>query len=224
MTLSAVLGALSAAGDVIQTKLGQSVTIPCGVDTFRKSLVWNHGHDLIMNIPTRGFPRKGRATKTDFYAFGVLITSCVDDRLSPGSFWPADDDPIMWLFHFRFYTCADTHLQSLENKMSGYLLLPVCVSSVWCLMRLDRNSIKKVPAAQNLNIHSYLTSKPLCILSVAPSLSVHKTVNKVHPSINLSYIFRVRQKCHCGKVKGATDGSANLRSDGRRRRAICLRG
>ncbi|XP_075965035.1 T-cell surface glycoprotein CD4-like [Anarhichas minor] len=54
-----VLGALSAAGKVILTNLGQKVTLECGVDTFNDRLVWHRGDQLIHNIPKNGFPRKG---------------------------------------------------------------------------------------------------------------------------------------------------------------------
>ncbi|XP_031155540.1 T-cell surface glycoprotein CD4-like isoform X2 [Sander lucioperca] len=54
-----VLGALSAAGDVILTKPGQSATFKCGVQTYTQSLVWNHGNDRIISVSRSGFPRKG---------------------------------------------------------------------------------------------------------------------------------------------------------------------
>ncbi|XP_078108718.1 neural cell adhesion molecule 1-like isoform X2 [Sander vitreus] len=44
-----VLGALSAAGDVILTQPGQSVTFKCGVEKYTQSLVWNHGNDHIIS-------------------------------------------------------------------------------------------------------------------------------------------------------------------------------
>ncbi|XP_068591793.1 hemicentin-1-like [Cebidichthys violaceus] len=57
-----VLGALSAAGKVILTNVGQKVTLECGVNTVNNRLVWHHGDDLIHSIPMKsGFPVKGRA-------------------------------------------------------------------------------------------------------------------------------------------------------------------
>ncbi|KAF1388112.1 hypothetical protein PFLUV_G00086850 [Perca fluviatilis] len=54
-----MLGALSVGGDVILTKLGQSATFKCGVETNTHSLAWNYGNDLIISVDRSGFPRKG---------------------------------------------------------------------------------------------------------------------------------------------------------------------
>ncbi|XP_031708667.1 T-cell surface glycoprotein CD4-like [Anarrhichthys ocellatus] len=54
-----VLGALSAAGKVILTNLGQKATLECGVNAFNDRLVWHRGDDLIHSIPKNGFPLRG---------------------------------------------------------------------------------------------------------------------------------------------------------------------
>ncbi|XP_071372700.1 leukocyte immunoglobulin-like receptor subfamily B member 1 [Centroberyx affinis] len=56
-----VLGALSAAGNVIHTKSGERAKIACGAGTIRKEVQWMRGNDLIMsrNVKT-GSGRKGR--------------------------------------------------------------------------------------------------------------------------------------------------------------------
>ncbi|TDH11627.1 hypothetical protein EPR50_G00062780 [Perca flavescens] len=48
-----VLGALSAAGDVILTKPGQSATFKCGLDTNNRGLVWNYGNDQVISVDGR---------------------------------------------------------------------------------------------------------------------------------------------------------------------------
>lgn len=45
-----VLGALSAAGEVIIAKAGQIAILKCGVKTYVNSLEWRHGNDLIYSI------------------------------------------------------------------------------------------------------------------------------------------------------------------------------
>ncbi|XP_032374682.1 T-cell surface glycoprotein CD4 isoform X2 [Etheostoma spectabile] len=45
-----VLGALSAAGEVILRKPGQKATFKCSVDTYTLSLEWNRGNDLIIRV------------------------------------------------------------------------------------------------------------------------------------------------------------------------------
>ncbi|XP_063340934.1 uncharacterized protein LOC134635483 [Pelmatolapia mariae] len=56
-----VLGALSAAGEVFVAKVGGKVTLNCGVSSYRRSLQWLHGNDLLHSVDQRGFPRKGAA-------------------------------------------------------------------------------------------------------------------------------------------------------------------
>uniref|UniRef100_A0A3P9CPB4 Uncharacterized LOC101486782 n=1 Tax=Maylandia zebra TaxID=106582 RepID=A0A3P9CPB4_9CICH len=56
-----VLGALSAAGEVFVAKVGGKVTLKCGVSSYRRSLWWLHGNDLLHSVDQRGFPRKGSA-------------------------------------------------------------------------------------------------------------------------------------------------------------------
>ncbi|XP_069551703.1 T-cell surface glycoprotein CD4-like [Brachyistius frenatus] len=54
-----VLGALSAAGKVIITKVGERVTLDCEVSSF-KMLVWRHGENLIIRVDGKsGATRKG---------------------------------------------------------------------------------------------------------------------------------------------------------------------
>lgn len=48
--LGFVLGALSAAGNVIRTSAGRRVTLGCGIDTFESSLEWNHGKEMIYKV------------------------------------------------------------------------------------------------------------------------------------------------------------------------------
>ncbi|XP_030606418.1 roundabout homolog 2-like [Archocentrus centrarchus] len=54
-----VLGARSAAGDVFIAKVGQKVTLNCEVSSYRRSLVWRRGDDLLCSVDQRGFNRKG---------------------------------------------------------------------------------------------------------------------------------------------------------------------
>nr|BAM65616.1 T-cell surface glycoprotein CD4-2 [Paralichthys olivaceus] len=54
-----VLGALSAAATVILTKPRQSVTLDCGVRTYKNSLGWYHKDALIYEIEGNFVPRKG---------------------------------------------------------------------------------------------------------------------------------------------------------------------
>lgn len=54
-----VLGALSAAGKVFQTKPGNKAILQCGVNSYASSLVWRHEDKLIISIDARGFSRKG---------------------------------------------------------------------------------------------------------------------------------------------------------------------
>ncbi|XP_014189975.1 hemicentin-2 [Haplochromis burtoni] len=56
-----VLGALSAAGEVFVAKVGEKVTLKCGVSSYRRSLQWHHGADLLFSVYHIGFPRKGAA-------------------------------------------------------------------------------------------------------------------------------------------------------------------
>ncbi|XP_022612384.1 T-cell surface glycoprotein CD4-like [Seriola dumerili] len=60
--LGFVLSALSAAGEVIQTRPGQSVTLDCGPSTPRGDLSWLHGNDRIFYVNSKsGFHTKGPA-------------------------------------------------------------------------------------------------------------------------------------------------------------------
>ncbi|XP_062256016.1 uncharacterized protein LOC133965460 [Platichthys flesus] len=59
--LGIVLGALSAAATVIHTKPRQSVTLECGVDSYKGSLTWKHKDEMIIQIAKNGPPRKGSA-------------------------------------------------------------------------------------------------------------------------------------------------------------------
>lgn len=61
MLIVFVLGALSAAGEDFFAKVGQKVTLNCGVSSYRNSLQWHHGNDLLVTVDQRGFPRKGSA-------------------------------------------------------------------------------------------------------------------------------------------------------------------
>lgn len=54
-----VLGARSAAGDVFIAKVGQKVTLNCGVSSYTRSLVWRRGDDLVFSVDQRGFLRRG---------------------------------------------------------------------------------------------------------------------------------------------------------------------
>uniref|UniRef100_A0A668V3K9 Ig-like domain-containing protein n=1 Tax=Oreochromis aureus TaxID=47969 RepID=A0A668V3K9_OREAU len=54
-----VLGALSAAGEDFFAKVGQKVTLNCGVSSYVRSLQWRHINDLLHSVDQRGFPRKG---------------------------------------------------------------------------------------------------------------------------------------------------------------------
>ncbi|XP_026039135.1 uncharacterized protein LOC113031347 isoform X2 [Astatotilapia calliptera] len=54
-----VLGALSAAGEDFIAKVGDKVTLKCGVSSYTRSLRWHHGTDLLHSVDQRGFPRKG---------------------------------------------------------------------------------------------------------------------------------------------------------------------
>uniref|UniRef100_A0A3P9CPG7 Ig-like domain-containing protein n=1 Tax=Maylandia zebra TaxID=106582 RepID=A0A3P9CPG7_9CICH len=54
-----VLGALSAAGEVFFAKVGEKVTLKCGVSSYRHTLQWHHGTDVVFNVDQRGFTRKG---------------------------------------------------------------------------------------------------------------------------------------------------------------------
>uniref|UniRef100_A0A3Q2X7E9 T-cell surface glycoprotein CD4-like n=1 Tax=Haplochromis burtoni TaxID=8153 RepID=A0A3Q2X7E9_HAPBU len=56
-----VLGALSAAGEDLIAKVGQKVTLNCGVNSYRKSLQWLHGNDVLFTVGQTGFTRKGTA-------------------------------------------------------------------------------------------------------------------------------------------------------------------
>uniref|UniRef100_A0A3Q4I209 Ig-like domain-containing protein n=1 Tax=Neolamprologus brichardi TaxID=32507 RepID=A0A3Q4I209_NEOBR len=52
-----MLGALSAAGEDFFAKVGGKVTLKCGVSSYRRSLQWLHGNDLLHSVDQRGFPR-----------------------------------------------------------------------------------------------------------------------------------------------------------------------
>uniref|UniRef100_UPI0037E8CC06 uncharacterized protein n=1 Tax=Semicossyphus pulcher TaxID=241346 RepID=UPI0037E8CC06 len=54
-----VFGAVSAAGEVIQTKPGGSVTFKFESGTF-SSVLWRHGNDMIIHISSSGMNRKGK--------------------------------------------------------------------------------------------------------------------------------------------------------------------
>ncbi|XP_028984821.1 CD4-2 molecule, tandem duplicate 2 isoform X3 [Betta splendens] len=55
-----VLGAVSAAGSVIYTTAQSKVTLNCGVKSFRRSLVWYHGGEMVVRIDGRsGIQRRG---------------------------------------------------------------------------------------------------------------------------------------------------------------------
>uniref|UniRef100_A0A3Q4HZQ2 Ig-like domain-containing protein n=1 Tax=Neolamprologus brichardi TaxID=32507 RepID=A0A3Q4HZQ2_NEOBR len=54
-----MLGALSAAGEDFFAKVGGKVTLKCGVSSYRRSLQWLHGNDLLHSVDQRGFPRRG---------------------------------------------------------------------------------------------------------------------------------------------------------------------
>ncbi|XP_037640517.1 CD4-2 molecule, tandem duplicate 2 isoform X2 [Sebastes umbrosus] len=54
-----VLGALSAAGEVIRTSPGQKAIIKCGASSYTNYLKWTHGNNLITNVPVKGFTTKG---------------------------------------------------------------------------------------------------------------------------------------------------------------------
>ncbi|XP_018527774.1 uncharacterized protein LOC108880658 [Lates calcarifer] len=56
-----VLGALSAAGKVIFTTVGQRATLECGAVSFKNSLEWRQGDDRIVFVDKKGFPRHGKA-------------------------------------------------------------------------------------------------------------------------------------------------------------------
>uniref|UniRef100_A0A3B4H768 Ig-like domain-containing protein n=1 Tax=Pundamilia nyererei TaxID=303518 RepID=A0A3B4H768_9CICH len=56
-----LLGALSAAGEDFFAKVGGKVTLKCGVSSYRRSLQWHHGYDLLYSVDQRGFTRKGSA-------------------------------------------------------------------------------------------------------------------------------------------------------------------
>nr|AQZ26550.1 T-cell surface glycoprotein CD4-2 protein [Lutjanus sanguineus] len=55
-----VLSALSAAGIVIVTKPGESVTLDCGVSSFQSSLEWHYKNGLIIRQSSRSFQSKGK--------------------------------------------------------------------------------------------------------------------------------------------------------------------
>ncbi|XP_065327788.1 uncharacterized protein LOC134635484 [Pelmatolapia mariae] len=54
-----VLGALSAAGDVFFANVGGKVTLNCGVSSYRHSLEWRHGYDLLHSVDQRGYAYRG---------------------------------------------------------------------------------------------------------------------------------------------------------------------
>ncbi|XP_039886044.1 roundabout homolog 1-like isoform X3 [Simochromis diagramma] len=56
-----VLGALSAAGEDLIAKVGEKVTLKCGVSSYTRSLQWHHGADLLFTVYHIGFTRKGAA-------------------------------------------------------------------------------------------------------------------------------------------------------------------
>ncbi|XP_076010713.1 opioid-binding protein/cell adhesion molecule homolog isoform X2 [Genypterus blacodes] len=61
MWFGLVLAALSAAGEVIQTRPDQHATITCGVESFTKNLEWRRGMFMMYNINGRtGGHRKGK--------------------------------------------------------------------------------------------------------------------------------------------------------------------
>ncbi|XP_074509365.1 CD4-2 molecule, tandem duplicate 1 [Sebastes fasciatus] len=57
-----VLGALSAAGEVILTQPWQKATIKCGVNAYTQTLEWRHGDDLITRVINRRPPAKSSGT------------------------------------------------------------------------------------------------------------------------------------------------------------------
>ncbi|XP_056236299.1 T-cell surface glycoprotein CD4-like [Seriola aureovittata] len=60
--LGFVLSALSAADEVIKTRIGQSVTLKCGPNPPKGDLSWLHGSVRIFNVNSKfGFPLKGPA-------------------------------------------------------------------------------------------------------------------------------------------------------------------
>ncbi|GAA6229271.1 uncharacterized protein LOC108880658 [Lates japonicus] len=56
-----VLGALSAAGEVFFTKVGQRAILQCGAISFKNSLEWWQGAERIVFVDKKGFPRHGNA-------------------------------------------------------------------------------------------------------------------------------------------------------------------
>ncbi|XP_061802799.1 CD4-2 molecule, tandem duplicate 2 [Nerophis lumbriciformis] len=55
-----VLNSLSAAGELVHTKAGQSATIECGLNKFTNKLEWQHGNNLVVRtIGKHGVPYKG---------------------------------------------------------------------------------------------------------------------------------------------------------------------
>uniref|UniRef100_A0A668RZ49 Ig-like domain-containing protein n=1 Tax=Oreochromis aureus TaxID=47969 RepID=A0A668RZ49_OREAU len=54
-----VLGALSAAGEDFFAKVGQKVTLNCGVSSYRRSLTWYHINDFLHSVDQSGFTLKG---------------------------------------------------------------------------------------------------------------------------------------------------------------------
>ncbi|XP_071325225.1 CD4-2 molecule, tandem duplicate 1 [Trachinotus anak] len=57
-----LLGALSASGSVIHTKPGHSVTLECGVSTYKHSLKWYHQSQRILYVSAKtGFTNRGPA-------------------------------------------------------------------------------------------------------------------------------------------------------------------
>lgn len=57
--LSPVLGALSAAGEVIIAKVGDTRVLSCGIGSWKQSVMWYRGSDLILEDTAKGVPRKG---------------------------------------------------------------------------------------------------------------------------------------------------------------------
>ncbi|XP_006803040.1 uncharacterized protein LOC102791170 [Neolamprologus brichardi] len=46
-------------GEDFFAKVGGKVTLKCGVSSYRRSLQWLHGNDLLHSVDQRGFPRRG---------------------------------------------------------------------------------------------------------------------------------------------------------------------
>ncbi|XP_034730196.1 CD4-2 molecule, tandem duplicate 2 isoform X2 [Etheostoma cragini] len=69
-----VLGALSAAGEVILKKPGQKATFQCSVETHTQNLVWNRGNDPIIRVNLKtGFPVKGPKHKDNMKLRGTSL-------------------------------------------------------------------------------------------------------------------------------------------------------